>query len=101
MIKFTVSEDDAYLIMLIMERVQSVDGWTYGGLDLMDLEMTICATHLNGCPLNLQKLLDAKPFDFSHDILGMLRHINKNDGTLNNFFVPRCALPEVDNESDD
>lgn len=99
MVKFKAKKDDQYLIMLIMERVQTIDGWVYGGLDLMDLEMTIYATHLNGCPLDLQKLLDSEPFDFAHDILGMIRHINKDNGSLNNFFVPRCALPEVDDES--
>lgn len=93
-IDFDAPALDAQIITLIVARAGSIDGWTYGGLNLLDLEMTITAVHLNGCPLDLQKFLDAPAFDFAHDILGMLRHINKEDGSLNNFFDPRCSLPE-------
>lgn len=57
----------------------------------MDLAMVIAACHLNGCPLDLKKLLTFEDADFFHDINGISEHINRNTGKLENFFLPRCA----------
>ena len=58
--------------------------------DKQGLEMDILATHLNGCPLNLKKLLETDDFNFMHDILGIGNCIDRNTGKLKNCFVPRC-----------
>lgn len=55
--------------------------------------MDVTACHANGCPLDLEKLLHADAFNFSHDVFGIARYINRNTGKLENCFVPRCALP--------
>ena len=58
---------------------------------LMDLN----ATHLNGCPLDLKRLLDADDFNFIHDVGGIANHLDRNTGELTDFFWPRTAIPEV------
>ena len=57
----------------------------------LHLAMDIAACHLNGCPLDLKKLLTFEDADFFHDIIGIREHINRNTGKLENFFLPRCA----------
>ena len=56
-----------------------------------DMSMDITATHLNGCPLDLDKLLTFKTQDFMHDIYGIRRHINRATGEMMAHFLPRCA----------
>jgi uncharacterized protein DUF6874 len=62
--------------------------------DLLTAEMDIIATHLNGCPLKLQELLDADDDNFLHDVFGIRRHLNRQTGALENFFDPRYSQPE-------
>ena len=54
------------------------------------LTMDISATH-RLCPLKLQELLDADDFNFNHDLLGIRRHLNRETGELEDFFLPRFA----------
>uniref|UniRef100_A0A6M3JLK6 DUF6874 domain-containing protein n=1 Tax=viral metagenome TaxID=1070528 RepID=A0A6M3JLK6_9ZZZZ len=60
----------------------------------MDIAMDLTACHLNGCPLDLQRLLAAEDFDFSHDVVGIRNHIDRRTGTLRDCFVPRMAAKE-------
>jgi hypothetical protein len=57
---------------------------------LMDLN----AAHANGCPLDFAGLLAAPLQDFSHDIYGIRKAINRNTGKLDEDpgFMPRYAL---------
>jgi hypothetical protein len=57
----------------------------------LDLQMDINAAHSNGCPLDLQKLLDFPEVDFWHDIYGICEYINRTTGKLEGFFLPRSA----------
>lgn len=61
--------------------------------DRLTFLMDLAATHLNGCPLDLQKLLDAPDLDFLHDILGINSHLDQSTGRLEGCFLPRCARP--------
>jgi hypothetical protein len=61
------------------------------GRDFMALEMDIIATHICGCPLDMEKFLRAKDFDFLHDICGINRHLDRKTGKLKDCFLPRCA----------
>ena len=60
-------------------------------LDRMTITMDVTACHLNSYPLRLADLLTAKAGDFSHDVFGIHRHINRETGELENCFVPRYA----------
>ncbi len=57
----------------------------------MDLIMDLSATHSNGCPLDFDKLLGFDDFDFYHDIYGIVKHLDRTTGKLQNCFLPRCA----------
>lgn len=53
--------------------------------------MDITAAHANGCPLRLEELYTASPFDFTHDVFGIANHINRQTGKLDGRFLPRYA----------
>lgn len=63
-----------------------------GKLEFMDIEMDITACHLNGQPLDLDRLLTFEDFDFAHDISGINRHIDRETGEIQDRFVARCAI---------
>lgn len=51
-------------------------------LKYIDIDMDITATHISGCELRLNDLLKADKFNFTHDILGISNHLNRNTGKL-------------------
>lgn len=61
-------------------------------MDTMKIQMDLQATHCSGCPLDLAGLLAFPNLDFSHDIIGIQHHIDRNTGELRGGFLPRCAL---------
>ena len=82
--QFTDGERD--LVSAIVERAVSAGIYN----DPLDADMDISAVHVH-CPLRLADLLAADQFNFSHDMRGILRHINRKTGKLENFFLPRFA----------
>jgi hypothetical protein len=58
-----------------------------------DVRMDLEATHAK-MPLRLAELAEAPDFDFAHDMGGIYRHLNRETGELEDFFVPRFAAPE-------
>jgi hypothetical protein len=61
---------------------------------VMDLNMDVTATHCNGTPLDLEKLLAFDEFNVAHDIYGIMDCIDRNTGKLTSGFLPRCAKHE-------
>lgn len=57
----------------------------------LDLEMDLLAAREDIPSLDLQRLLVSPVADFSHDIFGIRRHINRATGKVENCFMPRCA----------
>lgn len=57
--------------------------------------MDIAGCHLNGCELDLNKLLAAPDFDFGHDVFGIRRYIDRDTAELTSCFLPRCAMPDT------
>lgn len=97
MINFNCTPEERQLAVLISVRAQRAKLTT----DVLGTQMDIVATHMNGCPLDLQGLLDAEAFDFSHDICGIARHLDRDDdsptgGQLLNCFRPRYAKRDAD-----
>jgi len=64
---------------------------TWKGMTILDLEVDLIACHLNGCPLDLTRLLHADQKTFVHDLCGIVNNINRRTGALDNCFVPRTA----------
>ena len=88
MINFNTSKQDALLIGAITKRAM---GLKIQGYDSMTCNMDLTACHANGSPLDLEELLQADEFNFAHDILGIRRHINRDNGKLENCFLPRFS----------
>lgn len=89
-IKFKASKKDENIIRKIVERVFESFKFTGTKLDLMmDLE----ACHSNGNPLDFKKLLGFDDFNLLHDVYGIRNHLNRNNGKLENCFLPRCSKP--------
>lgn len=93
-VKFDASRGELDIIIKIVDRLwdEFPDAWvgliTQGeshGSIMMDID----ACHSNGCPLQLQKLLEASRLDFIHDVLGIHRHIDRTTGKLQDCFLPR------------
>jgi len=91
MINWDVTKEDNILIGKIVQRAIETITSNGGQPDALGLSMDITACHLNGCPLNLSKLLNADDFNFSHDIMGISQHINRHTGKLGDCFLPRCT----------
>jgi len=90
-VRFDATGEDAEVILAILKRAKALYKklWRFPLPDPMSLHMDITACHLNGCPLKLQKLLEADDFNFAHDVFGIQRHINRRTGKLEDCFLPR------------
>lgn len=91
MVKFDVTREEAAVIRQIAARAHRMAadaGWNYATIDA---SMDVTAAHSNGCPLRLERLLEADDFNFAHDVFGIRRHIDRETGELGNCFSPRCS----------
>jgi hypothetical protein len=78
--------EEPRIIAKIAKRACEKFGWLY-----FEINMDISATHLNGNPLKLKELLTADDLNFSHDLVGIRNHIDRNTGKLKNCFLPRYS----------
>jgi hypothetical protein len=62
------------------------------GVDRLTIIMDISYCIDGGCDLNLEGLLNADDFNFSHDICGIHNNLDRENKKLNNCFVPRFAV---------
>lgn len=83
MVNFNVSKEDAVLIGKVAERAKV---W-FGGRAKLEMDITAC--HANGCPLDLELLLEFDNFSFLHDVCGIQENLDRSTGRLTNFFSPR------------
>jgi hypothetical protein len=92
----STAEDDVLVKKIVDRYIELLDGdrARTTPFDCQGLEMDIIAVHLNGCPLDLEKLLAAPDADFEHDVSGISSYTNRTTGKLTNCFLPRCARPE-------
>lgn len=92
MISFKLaSREEVELVSQIAQRAVSLAVKHGVKYKPMEANMDITACHANGCPLRLSELLTADEFNFSHDIFGIRRHINRTTGQLEDCFLPRFA----------
>ena len=89
-INWNISPDDEPIVRAIAKRAASKLG-----VNFLDIEMDLTVTHLNGTPLRLSELLEADKFNFAHDIFGIQNHINRNNGKIEGFFLPRFSQPKT------
>lgn len=86
-IKFNANRAEQTAIQRIARRAQKHDP----ELDYQSLLMDLEACHSNGNPLDFQRLEKFDDFNFCHDVFGIVRHLDRNNGKLINFFSPRCS----------
>lgn len=92
MVNFKVTDDELTAIRDIAERAEKEVFGPYGIKQTQtDTQMDLCAVIAQGCPLRLDELFFADPFNFAHDIGGIWRHLDRRTGKLGGFFVPRFA----------
>lgn len=96
MINFKTSKEDAAIIHKIALRAQMLAAEQDDSCDTISVMMDVSACHANGTPLKLQELMNADDFNFVHDVVGISRHIDRNDssptgGQLTGIFLPRFA----------
>ena len=94
MISWKITKQDSTTIEAIVERVEKLCKKYGAGFDPLQVNMDLTATHANGCRLRLKDLLNAPDFDFSHDVFGIARHLDRETGTLKECFLPRYAERE-------
>ena len=87
-INFSITKEETEQINAICNRALKM----FPNLsDKMSLTMDITATHKNGTPLDLPKLMSFDGGNFAHDIFGIMKHINRRTGELEDCFLPRCS----------
>jgi peroxiredoxin family protein len=90
-INWNSSKSETEKIHKIMLRAASLMSFELVGASRLSVSMDLTACHLNGCALDLDGLLTADKGDLVHDVGGIMHHINRKTGQLENFFCPRYA----------
>lgn len=91
-VQFAVlNEDENRIMQKILRRAEQLGVKNNKArFDAMSLEMDLLAVHAR-TPLRLAALANSGSFNFLHDVLGIVRHLNRRTGLLENCFVPRSA----------
>lgn len=90
-LSWKTTKTDAQKILKLAQRASKMAGPLSVKYPIMEADMDLTACHLNGCELNLDGLIAADDFNFSHDLFGIRRHINRSTGKLEGCFLPRFA----------
>ena len=80
-----MTKQDFELIFRIVDRADQME---IGIGDRMTRVMDIENAHKQ-FGLRLEDFLNAEPFDFVHDFVGIQAHIDRRTGTVGDFFLPR------------
>jgi len=91
MINWKITRQENRWISQIAERASRMASAQGGQYTYLEALMDVTAVHANCCPLRLEELYHAADFNFSHDIGGIIRHLNRETGQLEGYFVPRYA----------
>ncbi len=94
MIDFIVNKDTSAKIRTVVQT--AVDRGLISKKDTMNHVMNLSACIAQGCDIDLDKLAAFDNFNLGHDLFGIDRHIDKEDGSptggkLLNCFLPRSA----------
>lgn len=91
---FTATPEEMAIIKQIAERAVKMAKDLDIEYDQTSAVMDIEACHCNGNPLDLQRLLDAADGDFGHDVFGIRRFMDRDEGKLSGVFSPRHSAKE-------
>ena len=86
-----LNEDENRIMQKILRRAEQLGVKNKKGrFDAMSLEMDLLAVHAR-TPLCLTALANSGSFTFLCDVLGIVRHLNRRTGVLEDCFVPRST----------
>jgi hypothetical protein len=90
---FSVADWERQLITSILDRANKL-GLLFKNYPRLMADMDLCAANGNNGnrKLDLERLLVADDFNFTHDICGIARHMNRTTGRLGDHFVPRFTV---------
>jgi hypothetical protein len=99
MINFKMDPRHVDLIMAVADRVEALEALHRAPgnrRDRLSIVMDIAVVQNSETPLMLQELLDAADVDFAHDMFGIERHLDRDEGSptagqLLDCFLPRYA----------
>lgn len=98
-ISFNTTYAEHELILLIVRRAGAlytrVTGEDWLTSDHRRLMMDLSACQAGICRLDLHRLLAARDGDFAHDVFGISRHLDREEGVLTGHFLPRFASREA------
>lgn len=94
-LNWDASPGDLDLIEKIADRAAKCSFYDELNVQKRHIVMDLMATHCNGCKLNLAAMLDGGLLDFAHDLMGILRHLDRDTGGLQDCFVPRFAMRQA------
>lgn len=95
MISWKVTRREARLIAKIAHRAVAMSLANDIDYSFQDAEMDITAAHANGCKLRLEELLNADEANFGHDVYGIRRYIDRQNGIVpGNLFFPRYGASD-------
>jgi hypothetical protein len=92
---------DTYLIDKIVERAVQFQKKKMALAPALwrgpeSFRMDLLATHLNGCELDLPRLLAVPDDLFAHDIFGIFLHLDRDTGVLRDGYLPVCRKEMLD-----
>jgi len=99
MIEFSCTKEERALIGKIIKRMNNICRNRHiPEFEYLTLSMDLEACHSNRTPLDFEKLFKFDDANLMHDVCGIDRHINRETGKLEGFFLPRCAKPSKKGE---
>ena len=87
----SITTHEMQIIHRIAKRASHMAAEHGPAYPLLDADMDISSVHLK-TPLDLAALEIANTNDFSHDVFGIRKHLNRETGELEDGFSPRFML---------
>ena len=94
-VSFKIPKIDMDAVARVVDRAQALARAKGGKIDRMGLTMAFVTAHANGWDIDLDGLLEARDFDFAHDVFGIGHHLDRDTGNFSNHFLPLFARQHV------
>lgn len=87
-----VSGDELLMVDQCVERFHRICREHKKELAIVETMMDIIICHTQNYKLNFTALLLTSDGDFANDIIGIIKHIDRSTGKLQNGFIPRNII---------
>ncbi len=90
-VSFKASPEETRMALLCAQRANRLATAMSVTYSVQQAHMDLLAPHANGCPMDFAALLAANDANFSHDVFGIGRYLNRSSGRLGDCFLPRYS----------